>query len=176
MKIKVATVRVLNCASLWFARKSVIKNIKQVNVRAWMRSWHASGELCGRELRVARTGTCTTYLRLTASHAHVVLCSSLRSSSQIFEQKKDCSQPSLRAGNSQIGFCVRCYEYQVLWVPSANALVLSDTYTSRHSVTAVREILEGLQWGGEQRTFSFSGVVILKYKVDRISMASKWQT
>ena len=86
------------------------------------------------------------------------------------------AKPSLRAGNSQIGFCVRCYEYQVLWVPSANALVLSDTYTSRHSVTAVREILEGLQWGGEQRTFSFSGVVILKYKVDRISMASKWQT
>ena len=87
-----------------------------------------------------------------------------------FRAKKDCSQPSLRAGNSQIGFVFR-----VMSTP-ANALVSSDTYTSRHSVTAVREILEGLQWGGEQRTFSFSGVVILKYKVDRISMASKWQT
>lgn len=162
--------RVLDCASLWFARKSVIKNIKQVNVRAWMRSWHASGERCGRELRVARTGTCTSYLRLTASHAHVVLCSSLRSSSQIFEQKKDCSQPSLRAGNSQIGFV-----FGVMSSP-ASALVLSDTYTARHSVTTVREILDGLQWGGKQRPFSFSGVVILKYKVDRISMAFKWQT
>lgn len=84
----VATVRVLDCASLWFARKSVIKNVKQVNVLAWMWSWHASGERCGLELRAARTGTCTTYLRLTASHAHVVLCSSLRSSPQTFEQKR----------------------------------------------------------------------------------------
>ena len=53
--------------------------------------------------------------------------------------KKDCSQPSLRAGNSQIGFV-----FGVMSSP-ASALVLSDTYTARHSVTTVREILDGLQ-------------------------------